>query len=139
MIEKSEDQKFYKSGQVHQGFLKAYNTIAQEISNTLRGDNIARFVNKDVKGSMDIITDIPLGSILKTQFCHVGDECVLTPQGSEIYEGFPKLKLLRTPHRIEGYKAVYTVQRQCNPQQKNSEKKSGLLNKMTSRLENLNK
>lgn len=205
-IAKSEYQKIYKSGQVHQGFLKAYNTVAQEISNTLKGlaaenpgakflvrvgghslggslatlcaahmamvmkkdqnaihletygsprtlgeklsveftnllgvDNIVRFVNKDVKGSTDMVTDIPLESLLKTQFRHVGDECVLIPQGSEIYEGFPKLKLLRTPHRIEGYKAAYTAQRQCNPQQKGSEKKTGLLKKMTSRLGNINK
>lgn len=200
-IEKSEYQKRYKSGQVHQGFLKSYNTVSQEISNTLKdlrtqnpeakfllrigghslggslatlcaahaamimkkdqngihletygsprtlgeklsaefiklleADNIVRFVNKDEKGATDMVTDIPLENLLKTQFRHVGDECVLIPQGTEIYEGFPKLKFLRTPHRIEGYKAAYIAQRQCNSQPKNSEKKINFLKKMKSHL-----
>ncbi|MGV8949351.1 MAG: lipase family protein [Candidatus Paracaedibacter sp.] len=159
-IEKSEYQKTYKEGQVHQGFLKAYNTISQEIGDTLKdlrsknpeakflvrvgghslggslatlcaahiamtikkdqgaihletygsprtlgeklsaellnllnSDNVVRLVNKDVKDSKDMVSDIPLESILKTQFRHIGDECILTPLGLEIYEGFPKLKL----------------------------------------------
>ena len=200
-IGKSEYQKTYKEGQVHQGFLKAYNTIAQEIGDTLKAlraknpgtkflvrvgghslggslatlcaahvamtikkdqgaihletygsprtlgekisgellgligaDNIARFVNKDVKEAKDMVSSIPLESILQAQFRHIGDECILTPQGSEIYEGFPKLKLLRIPHRIEGYKAAYLAQRQCNSQQKSSEKKAGFLKQMKSQL-----
>lgn len=200
-IGKSEYQKTYKNGQVHQGFLKAYNTISQEIGdmlkdlrennpeskflvrvgghslggslatlcaahvamaikkdqdvihletygsprtlgeklsaellNLLGADNIVRIVNKDVKENKDMVSDIPLESILKAQFRHIGEECILTPLGSEIYEGFPKLKLLRIPHRIEGYKAAYLAQRQCNSQQKPSEKKAGFLNQMKSRL-----
>ena len=205
-IEKSEYEKLYKVGQVHQGFLKAYNTVAQEISNILKDlhaknpeakffirvgghslgaslatlgaahatmamvamnikkeqnsihletygsprtlgeklsaellellgtDNISRFVNKDEKGDKDMIASIPFESILQAQFRHIGDECILIPQGSEIYEGFPKLRLLRTPHRIEGYKAAYLAQRQCHSQQKDPKKKSGILEKMKSKL-----
>ncbi len=200
-IDKSEYQKIYKNGQVHKGFLKSYNTVSQEIGNTLKdlreknpeakflvrigghslgaslatlcaahvamtikkdqnaihletygsprtlgeklsaellellgADNITRFVSKDAKGDKDMIASMPLESMLQAQFRHIGDECILIPQGSEIYEGFPKLKLLRTPHRIEGYKAAYIAQRQCNSQKKPSQKKTGLLKQMKSRL-----
>ncbi len=206
-IKESEYEKLYKAGQAHQGFLKAYNTVAQEISDTLQGlhaknpgaqfsirigghslgaslatigaahatmamtamnmkkeqnaihletygsprtlgeklsaelvellgiDNIVRLVNKDEKGDTDLITTIPFESMLRSQFRHVGDECILTPQGTEIYEGFPKLRVLRTPHRIEGYKAAYLDQRQCHSQQKDHpEKKKGVLGTIKSKL-----
>jgi len=195
--ESIKKSNLYKAGKVHGGFLKAYNTVSQKISDILdelrkthsgakfririgghslggslatlcaahiamkfEGDlkatknmvqletygsprtlgeklsgeltallgegNIMRFVNKDDKGDQDMVTKIPLGRIFLTQFRHIGTECVLTPEGSEIYEGFPKIKVLRTPHRIEGYKAAYFKQKQCGVQQQKAPPKSFL-------------
>jgi hypothetical protein len=206
-INEKKNDKRYQSGQVHEGFLKAYNTVSQKISDIFGGlrsknsdakfqirigghglggslatlcaahiamkfeddlkkaknmiqletygsprtlgeklsgelteligaDNILRFVNKDEKGDLDMVTKIPLASILATQFRHVGNECLLTPVGEEIYEGFPKIKVLRTPHRIEGYKAAYWKQNKCGElQQKVSpeKEKSSLLGSLLKR------
>jgi hypothetical protein len=205
-IDKPKYEKYYKAGQVHQGFLKAYNTISQGISDVLEelrkqspntkflirigghslggslatlcaahvainfkmgqnvvhletygsprtlgeklsgelvvflgADNIVRFVNKDEKGAQDMVTTIPFESALRAQFRHIGDECILTPQGMEIYEGFPKLKILRTPHRIEGYKTAYLKQRQCGSQEKNPQKKPSLIKKIFPSFSNKSK
>jgi len=71
--------------------------LSQELTTLLGADNIMRFVNKDTKGVKDMVASIPFSRMLTAQFKHIGNECTLTAAGKDIYEGFPKFKVLKRP------------------------------------------